>query len=101
MIFDVRATFEVALRRTPTQYLSIWIRGASVTNDADAVITGWPQTSKVELENVRCTTGTPMDALMSSRLMPVLLPDLHLVAKASRPPWLGCSASNFVWRTRC
>ncbi len=101
MIFDVRATFEVALQTDTHLVLIDLDQGASVTNDADAVIAWLAQTSKVELENVRCTTGTPMDALMSSRLMPVLLPDLHLVAKASRPPWLGCSASNFVWRTRC
>ncbi len=90
MIFDVRATFEIALQTDTNLILIDLDQGASVTSDADAVISGWPQTSKVELESVRFTTGIPTDALMSSRLMPVHSSVSHLVAKASRPPFLRC-----------
>jgi len=99
VIFDVRATFEVALQTDIHLVLIDLDQGASVTNDADAVVAWLAANLEGGIGKRKVYTGTPMDALMSSRLMPVLLPDLHLVAKASRPPWLGCSTSNPEWRT--
>lgn len=87
MIFDVRATFEVALQTDTHLVLIDLDQGASVTNDADAVV-AWLAANLEGGIGKRKVYYRDTD-------------DLHLVAKASRPPWLGCPTSNPEWRTRC